>query len=187
MNKLNRILLVIGLTAVAMGTFGQEVPPTTPPTPPPLGDPPPLFTGPARQAFDFLTANSTNWMVVPYGIVSSKFDKYGAGIAVAYKLSEFVAPALRLDYYNGRVWMPSASLQLQAPVRIMNKFELIPFAFSGLATPITGKGQENGSAVGLFGAGAAVRIGKKWDIIGDVEKWSGFEGLQYRMGVVFKF
>lgn len=180
------LMAVVTMTCVNLSLIAQEVPPTNPPPVPPT-DTTPLFSGPARTAFDFLTSSSTNWMVVPYGIVNSKFDKFGGGIAVAYKLSEFVAPALRLDYYDGRVWMPSASLQLQAPVRIMNKFELIPFAFSGLATPLSGKGNENGTAVGIFGAGAAIRIGARWDIIGDVEKWSGFEGLQYRMGVVFKF
>jgi hypothetical protein len=70
----------------------------------------------------------------------------------------------------------------------------IPFAFAGIATPIAGKGADNGTAVGIFGVGGAIRTdfipGSSWwkpqDLIFDVEKWSGFQGTQYRFGFVWK-
>jgi hypothetical protein len=144
-----------------------------------------LIGGPATTLLNFLGTGS-NWFAAPYGIVGTD-SKFGGGVAVGYKISEFVVPVMRLDYYDSTVWMPSASLQLQAPLTIMGKFTLIPFAFAGLATPIAGKGADNGSAVGIFGAGAAVRISSRFDIVADVEKWSGFKGEQIRAGVLWKF
>lgn len=146
----------------------------------------PFVSGPALVALDFLSQGS-NWMAVAYGTSSDKFDKFGAGVALGYKANNFLAPTLRLDYYDGKVWMPSASLQLQAPLTIMGKLTVIPFAISGIATPIAGKGSSDGSAVGIFGAGMAVQLGKKFDLIADAEKWTGFQGYQFRFGALYKF
>lgn len=136
--------------------------------------------------FGFLS-QGTNWMIAPYGIANTTAGKYGGGVALAYKLSDFVAPMMRVDYYDGTIWMPSASLQLQAPITLFGKVTVIPFAFSGIGTPLAGKGKDNGSAVGIFGAGLAARVSTKFDLVADVEKWSGFNGQQIRFGVLYKF
>lgn len=136
--------------------------------------------------FGFLSHGS-NFMVAPYGIVNTTDGKYGGGVAVAYKINDFVAPMMRVDYYDGTVWMPSASLQLQAPITLFGKFTVVPFAFSGIGTPIAGKGKDNGTAVGIFGAGLAARVSTHFDLVADVEKWSGFNGQQIRFGVLYKF
>lgn len=166
---------------------------------------PPVLSGPAWDAIQFLGSGS-NWMIAPYGIFSTGSrtsgsdwvagkHSIGAGIGVGYKVSEFVVPTMRLDYLDGELWMPSASLQLQAPIKLLNKVTLIPFVFGGLATPIAGKGKDNGTAIGIYGAGAAVRLDfiskstSKWvpiDVIADFEKWGGFDGSQYRFGLVWK-
>lgn len=153
----------------------------------------PTIGGPGAAAISFLSRGS-NWMTAPYAIIGSG-SKLGAGIALGYRLSDYVVPMMRLDYMQGQLWMPSADLQLQAPFTIMGKVTVIPFGFTGLATPISGAGNNNGSAVGLFGAGAAVRLdflgsGSFWkhtDIVADVEKWSGFSGQQIRFGLLYKF
>lgn len=147
---------------------------------------PTFLDGPGGKVWDFLTASS-NIMIAPYGIISTDGKKFGGGIGAGFRVSEFVVPTLRLDYYDGRVWMPSASLQLQLPVTLAGKLTAIPFAFGGLATPLSGKGNDNGSAVGIVGVGLAVRIGTHWDIIGDLERWTGFAKDQVRLGVVYKF
>lgn len=137
--------------------------------------------------FQFLSQSSTNWFVAPYGIATTTGNKYGAGIAVGYKLSDYVAPVMRLDDIDGTLWMPSASLQLQVPIIIMGKVTVIPFSFAGIATPLAGAGNLNGSAVGIFGAGAAFRLSSRFDVVGDVEKWSNFPGQQIRFGFLYKF
>lgn len=157
-----------------------------------------LITGPATQVIDFLTQGS-NYMIAPYGIITTD-GKVGAGIGIGYKVSDFVVPTLRIDALTDQpvsghqsgpqgvtVWMPSASLQLQAPLTIMGKVTVIPFAFAGIATPVAGKGANNGTPVGIFGAGMAERLGTHWDLIQDFEVWSGFSGNQIRLGVVYKF
>ena len=138
--------------------------------------------------FDSLTNSApwlqgTNFMAAVYGISSEKFDKFGAGVALVYNVTPVVATVARLDYYDGSIWMPSGSLQLQLPVKF-GSVELVPFAFSGIATPVSGKSP---SAVGIFGIGAAVRISKRWDIVADYERWTGFDQDQIRFGALYKF
>ena len=137
--------------------------------------------------FQFLASSSSNWFVAPYGIATTKASKYGGGLAIGYKLSDYVAPVMRLDYLDGTLWMPSASLQLQVPFTLFGKVTTIPFTFAGIATPIAGAGTLNGSAVGIYGAGAAFRLTTKFDFVGDIEKWSSFPGQQIRFGVLYKF
>jgi hypothetical protein len=148
-------------------------------------DPPSLLSGPAIDAISFLSTGS-NWMVAPYGIISADAKKFGGGIGIGYHVSDFVVPTMRLDYYDGRIWMPSGSLQIQAPITI-SKLTVIPFGFTGIATPLTGKASADGSPVGIFGIGGAVRIGTRWDVIADYEYWTGFPQKQIRLGAVFKF
>lgn len=151
---------------------------------------PPVITGPIADFISFATtAGATNWMIAPYGIYDAGSKTGGGGIALAYKLSDFVVPTMRLDYVNREIWMPSGTLQLQAPVTFFGKVTVIPFVFGGIATPIAGKGADNGSAVGMFGTGGAIRLSSRLDLVGDVEKWSGggFTGLQYRGGIAIKF
>lgn len=146
----------------------------------------PVLSGPVWTAIQYLGTGS-NWMIAPYGIANVSEKKYGGGIAALYKINEFAGPMLRLDYYDGQVWMPSGSFQLQAPLQILNKFTLIPFGFAGVATPLSGKGGNNGSLQGIIGAGFAVRVGAKWDLVMDYEHWTGFKGDQMRFGVLYKF
>lgn len=148
---------------------------------------PPVISGPGWDAFQFLTSSGSNWMVATYGIYDMGTKEVGGGIGAGYRLSEFFIPTMRVDYLADRVWMPSASIQLQAPLRLMGKLDLVPFVFSGIATPISGRDEDNWDIQGIFGIGAAIRINEHWDIIGDYEKWGGFEGEQIRAGILYKF
>jgi hypothetical protein len=181
---MSRIKLTIGIGLLGlMGVMGpmsacaQELNTNTAPA---------SLSGPAMDAIRFLSSSSTNWMAATYGIATSE-GQYGGGVAAAFRLSDYVAPTLRLDYLDGRVWMPSADLQLQAPLTLFGKLTLVPFAFTGIATPIAGRGADNGTVVGMFGAGGAVRLSSHLDLVADVEKWTGFKGQQYRFGILYRF
>lgn len=144
---------------------------------------------PADKIIQFLSVGS-NWMVAPYGIIGHDAEgnsTAGGGIGAFYKLNEYAATGLRLDYLDGSLWMPSANFQLQLPLKLAGKIEVIPFAITGIASPLSGKGADNGSAVGIFGAGLAARISKHWDIVYDIEKWTSFQGAQHRFGALYKF
>jgi len=136
----------------------------------------------------FLSASSTNWYVCTYGIYVSDNKSFGGGLAAAYSLSPYVLSVLRVDYLNDSFWMPSGSLQLQLPIKLMGKLNVTPFAFAGIATLLGGNGdQETGSAVGIGGAGLATRVNDHLGIVYDIEMWSRFNGAQHRFGLYWKF
>lgn len=145
-----------------------------------------VITGPAGKIITFLGEGS-NYIIAPYGIYDTGSKSFGGGIGIGYKLNDFVVPTIRLDYINKDIWMPSGNVQLQAPMTLFNKVTTIPFVFAGAATTVSGRGSQNGEAVGIFGVGMAVRIGKHWDVVGDWEQWSTFKGDQYRFGFAYKF
>lgn len=185
---MKRVLAIIGLTLSVVSVNAQT---NT------NGGSGPVISGPLSDAISFLGQGS-NWMVAPYGIYDTGTKSVGAGVGIGYKLNDFVVPTLRLDYLakQNELFMPSANLQLQAPVTLFGKVTAIPFTFAGIATPLAGQGSQNGTVVGIYGVGGALRlgttnswIGKHLDLIGDWEKWqgAGFTGDQYRFGVLYKF
>jgi len=129
------------------------------------------------------TTFTSPWMVVPFGIWSTA-NHSGAGVSVLYELTPNLVLGGRLDYLNGAIWMPSLNLQLQAPFRISKGLTLVPFTFTGAAVPL---GSASGSATPILGAGLAVRLGTRVDIVADVERWTGMDGIQFRAGVIWKF
>lgn len=151
----------------------------------------PVISGPVQDAWDFVTTQgSTNWMIAGYGIYSIDSKKWGGGLGVGYKLSDFVVPTIRLDYLANEIWMPSGNLQLQVPITLFGKVTTIPFAFAGVATCVSGTGSQNGTAVGMLGIGMAARVAAHWDIIADWETWTGGQfhnDNQIRGGIVYKF
>lgn len=158
-------------------------------TPPPetSTNQPPLIPEVPGIILGFLSNTASNWYVAPYGIYSSDTETFGAGIGVGYSLSPYVVTVLRMDYINDNIWMPSGSVQLQAPVRLMNKVTAVPFGFGGLATPISGRGEDNTTAAGIAGAGIGVRWTDHLGLIYDIEYWSNFSGPQHRFGIYWKF
>ncbi len=116
---------------------------------------------------DFLSNATTNIIVVPYGIASTDFKKFGGGIALGYELSPNVVPFLRIENYNGDFFMPSGTVQLQVPVHL-GSFTVIPLAYTGIAVPLGNK-HVNDPVVGIVGTGAALRLGAKFDLLASYE------------------
>ena len=82
--------------------------------------------------------------------------------------------------------MVSATAQLQLPVKVFDVLTLTPMVYTGGATPISGKGGDNGSFVGIFGAGAAVRIGIHWDVLCSYERRTGINNNLILFGIGIK-
>lgn len=160
-------------------------------TPPPL---PPVATNGVSTSFltdvvDFF-ANGTNFIVVPYGIVTSgSNNKYngGGGVALAYAVSQYFESGMRIEYLDKAFYQGSFTGQLQVPVNLFGKVTVVPFLLGGVAVPFGGGAADPGSVQGIAGAGLAVRLSSKWDLLGDIEKWSATPGQQYRLGVGYKF
>lgn len=131
---------------------------------------------------DFLSSATTNLIVVPYGMASTDFKKFGGGIAIGYKLSDNVVPYIRLENYNGDFFAPSGTIQLQVPVHF-GSFTVIPLAYTGVAIPL---GKHAGDPViGLVGTGAALRLNSKFDLLAAYEMRSS-AGNQICIGFGWK-
>lgn len=150
-----------------------------------------VISGPAADAWAFITTQGiTNWFVVPFATYDTTAKDFGGGLALGYKLSDYVAPVMRFDYIHGGAYSAQADMQLQLPVTLFNKVTLVPFGFAGVATCFAGAGSGNGEAVGVLGAGGALKLSSKWDVVADYEVWSGgpfHSNNQIRFGVLFKF
>jgi len=118
-----------------------------------------FLSGPLVDLFGNLSS-ATNWGAAVFGIESG--GSYGAGAVLLYNVTKVVATGVGLDYIakggEKQVTMPSAQIQFQTEITLASKVTLRPFAFTGVATPISGKGPDNGSVVGIFGAGTGVKI-----------------------------
>lgn len=159
----------------------------------------PIIGGPAASWLAFLGSGS-NWMAVPYATYSQGDKSFGGGLGLGYLITPNVVTMMRLDYFASKVYMPSLSIQLQAPVKIMQAATIVPFAFAGAASPISGAGSDNGTAVAIVGAGAALRLDflsknptafvNRLDLVADYELWNGLpsdQQKQWRFGLLYKF
>lgn len=142
---------------------------------------PPVLSGPF---IDFLgsLATATNWGVATFGIYtprSSNQNKsggvWGVGAVALYNFNEYMGAGAGIDYLDNHVTMPSAQFQLQAPFRVggTNGVTFRPFGFTGIAIPVGGEGDDNGTVAGIIGAGMAVDIWKGF---------KGFWGIEQRTG-----
>lgn len=132
---------------------------------------------------EFLGNATTNIIVVPYGIASTDFTKFGGGVALGYQLSPNVVPFIRLENYNGDFFMPSGTVQLQVPVHF-GSFTIVPLAYTGIAVPLGDK-HINDPVIGIVGTGAALRLGSKFDLIASYEMRTA-SGNQICLGVGWK-
>lgn len=159
--------------------------------------PNPIIGGPAASWLAFLGSGS-NWMVVPYATYSQGDHSFGGGLGLGYLITPNVVTLMRVDYFASKVYMPSLSIQLQAPVKLFQAATLVPFAFAGAASPISGAGDLNGTAVAIVGGGAALRLDfiqstgfvSKLDLVMDYELWNGLpsnQQKQWRAGILYKF
>jgi hypothetical protein len=143
---------------------------------------------------DITTA--TNLSIAPYAIYDTGTKSMGGGLLAVYNVTSWAAGGIGMQYLNQELWMPSAQFQLQAPVIINKSISLIPFVFTGIGTPIAGGSgkdfADNGSAVGIFGGGMAVKVfgdlnSSHLDVFTAIAKWSGFSGEQIYGGFVYRF
>src|ERR1039458_7942105 len=116
----------------------------------------PFLSGPAMDLLATL-GSATNWGVAGFGIYepasSGHRAAYGAGAVALYNINLYMASGIGIDWLDNAVTMPSGQFQFQFPFILggTNGIKATPFAFTGVATPVSGMGADNGTAVGLFG------------------------------------
>ncbi|MDE2102848.1 MAG: hypothetical protein KGL39_36730 [Patescibacteria group bacterium] len=154
-------------------------------------------------AFENSISNSY-W--VAYGMKASGLPKqYGGGIGWFNPLSQYVVTGVRVDYIDGSFWMPSGSASLQLPLHLSSYFTLTPFTYAGVGVPLSGATiqvgnlinttvpgtvrDNNGQPTAILGYGVAVDLyqGTDWKLkaLYDRETWTGFSGIQQRVGIAY--
>jgi hypothetical protein len=129
--------------------------------------PSPFFSGPMADLVSTVTT-ATNLGFATFGIympsTSSHKAAAGFGVLGMFNFNNYIGAGIGLDMLDNQVTMPNCQVQLQAPLVIggVGGVTVTPLVFTGAATPVGGMGQQNGSAVGLFGGGL------------DVKVWGGF-------------
>lgn len=139
-------------------------------------------TNPVNAITEFLSNATSNIIVVPYGIASTDFKKFGGGVALGYELSQNVVPFIRIENYNGDFFMPSGTIQLQAPIKF-GSFVLVPLVYTGVAVPLGSHSTD--PVVGIVGTGGAIRLGTKFDLIAAYEMRTS-TGNQICLGLGWK-
>lgn len=182
---MKKLASLVAALVVCLSSLAQTNPPPAPVIDTNL---PPTLPGYVTTWLSFLSNTGTNWLVSPYAIyVDDDVNSMGGGIAAMYSLNEYALTGLRMDYVNEELWMPSINVTLQLPIKVAGKVTVAPFAISGLATPLDGRGDDNGEAVAIVGAGLAVQVSKSIGLVYDAEMWTGFSGTQHRFGFYWKF
>jgi len=154
----------------------------------------PLFQGPLVNVVNNVSVLS-NLTFAPYAIYDTGTKSSGGGLLILYNVVQWAAGGIGIQYLNKELWMPSAQLQLQAPLTIAGVFTATPFAFTGVGTPVAGGGNgfgSNGSAIGIFGAGLSIKLfgdfnSSHLDVFAAAAKWTGFNGQQLYGGLAWKF
>jgi uncharacterized membrane protein (DUF441 family) len=152
----------------------------------------PFLSGPLVDLLHSLST-ATNWGVAAGGIYTASTPNHngssgGAFLVALYNITPWVATGIGVDWLdrNG-VTMPSAQVQFQAPLLIggTNGVMVRPFGFTGIATSISGLGNENGTVQGLFGAGLGVKVFKHFDAFYAIEVRTGFSDPWNLLGVAY--
>src|ERR1035437_2945897 len=150
----------------------------------------PFLSGPLTELLSTLST-ATNWGVAGFGIYmpggGGHKAAYGAGSLFLYNINPYIAAGVGIDWLDNHTTMPSGQLQFQAPLYLggANGVRFTPFAFTGVATPVSGMGDNNGSLVGLFGAGLSVKIYGGFQGFYAIEKRTGQAAMWNLIGFAY--
>jgi hypothetical protein len=179
-----KLLFALALVALCLSipVFAQTSPPPTPD---------PTIQNGLQQIVDAIGGSATNWYFTGYGIYAPKLaQQWGGGGALLYKINNNFLIGPRMDYVNGGFEMITGNVTFQVPLQPAKNIApwlwVTPFIYVGAGSPISGPNK--GNMTGITGAGGEISLYRsangfvKLGLVGDIEKWTGFEGQQYRIG-----
>jgi hypothetical protein len=116
-------------------------------------------------------ATATNYAAEPYLTYAPDApsgNKVGGGALIAYNLSQYLAPALEVDYL-GQFSLVSVNLTLKVPTHpfrnlplfngALTNVAIVPFGLVGVGTPLSGA---SSGAIAVTDAGAYIGFGHLW-------------------------
>ena len=174
-NMKSKIIGLIGLIGLMAGmALGAQAQTNTVAT-----NAPPAWT--TLDQIIALVGSPTNYAVAPYATYAPNApSKWGGGIMGVYDVNQNVGLGLGLDWL-GSFSLVNANLTLQAPFHPLPSqlpsFVVSPFVLAGAATPYSGDGKFNGTAVVTSDFGAYLEfghlLGGEFGVGGAYGRWSG--------------
>ena len=156
----------------------------------------------AQTIYDAMPSNYAVAVYGTYAPSAPSSHKIGGGVLALWNINQYVGTGLGLDYL-GSLYMPSANLKLQLPIKpiawvgsspFFTNFVLTPFVLGGIATPIAGAANDTRSIAGIASAGANLDVAQLWG--GEVSlgaaltKWTGagvdYSGNHYNFFVAWR-
>lgn len=129
------------------------------------------------NAIAALGLSITNWSVDPYATYAPSApggsSKFGGGLFACYDFNSYAGAGLGLDWL-GQFSLVSGDIQLKAPFHLATlfpslssaswyqNFEIVPFVIGGVATPYSGNGHFNGTAMVVSDVGGYFEFGNLW-------------------------
>lgn len=147
----------------------------------------PFLSGPAMNLLSTLSTG-TNWGGAVGGIYAPATQGHkaqpGAFALFLYNLNTYMAAGLGIDYLGNQTTMPSCQFQFQLPFWLggTNGLRATPFAGTGIAIPVSGMGNDNGTLVGLFLAGLDVKVYGGFGLFYAIEQRTGQPGPWHLLG-----
>lgn len=142
---------------------------------------------------------ATNWTVAiapsyAPGLkdIDGNLKEFGATVALLYPLGPYVYAGARVDYIAGDFFMPSVGVELKADIRLFNKFDVTPFAVTGVSYSVSGNADTEGEVGAIYGAGIKARLFKAGGVnfggFVEWERWTQFVGVDiFHAGVTANF
>lgn len=116
---------------------------------------------------------------------------WGFGIAAIYPLGQNLFTGIRGDFLGGSFFAASADVGLKADVQFCG-FNITPFAITGVVSPITGAGKNNGEVGAIIGGGFTANVWKSKsgrqgvNLFYEIEHWTLYPGVAiHRPGVAY--
>lgn len=148
---------------------------------------PPSLGGFWNDAIHFV-GTGTNWSFYADAIIpTEKSLSPGGGVFAYCAINEYAGAAMGFDVVDKDITMPSVSVQLQVPVQLGQNVRLVPYGYTGMSMPLSGRGDDNGTVNGLIGAGVAVCIKDHFRAFAGSELRTGFAGEFIRAGIGWHF
>ena len=113
--------------------------------------------------------SATNYAVAPYLSYGLNNHKFGGGVLALYNFNNFIGAGIGADYL-GQFSLVSGNVELKLPLRPLaftgwsfaTNIVTTPFIYTGLGTPMSGAGGNNGGISTHIGGGLNMDVAKLW-------------------------
>jgi hypothetical protein len=167
MNKFRTVLLILGAATALVAAPALAQTDTNSPIEQPQSPTGGLLNAGETVFHDL--QNATNFAVAPYLSYGLDNHKVGGGILALYNFNNYIGAGIGADYL-GSFSLVSGNMQLKLPLKPLaftgwgwaTNLVTTPFAWTGIGTPMSGAGGNNGGVSTHIGGGLNVDVANLW-------------------------